>query len=217
MVKKTSTPPPPQPPDGVVPDPADSHPVMRASKWVGALVGIVGGLAVLVTGIWKVGDLLNDLESVQSDLTALRAATDTAAEAAQHRSEVQEEILLNLRIAVASLQARSSTPVGGGTPSRPSTGTHRPTAARPRVPHPAFALAPTSPEVVELVASLPPLPPPAPAPPTISLATPPTSETIAIVSPEMRLIESLEISDYDHSVETADVALERAEILQDQL
>jgi len=218
MVKKTSTPPPPQPPeDGVVPDPTDSHPIMRVSKWVGALVGIVGGLAVLVTGIWKVGDLLNDLEGVQSDLTALRAATAEASLAAQHRSEIQEEILLNLRIAVASLQARSGTPVGGSAPSRPSTGTtHRPPVARARVHPPAFALATTSPEVVELVASLPPLPPPLPPSPP-SLIEPPVAVSEMVVSPEMRLVENMEIRDYDHSIETADIALERAEILQDQL
>jgi hypothetical protein len=38
-----------------------------------------------------------------------------------------------------------------------------------------------------------------------------------VVSPEMRLVENMEIRDYDHSIETADIALERAEILQDQL
>jgi hypothetical protein len=221
MTKKSTPSTPPPADSSIVPDPTDSHPIVRVSKWVGIFVGIGGGLALLVTGIWKVGDLLNDLEQVQTDVAALRSSVTEASAEARRRSDIQEEILLNLRIAVASLQARSGTPRGGSAPS--ST----PPVTRPRVPvarvrpHPV-ADTPPSPEVAALVLSLPPLPmappdpPVAPPQPLVAVA-PPHVVSLAELPTIVREGRSLDATAYAREVETTDVALERANILLDAL
>lgn len=185
-------------------------------KWVGAISGIIGGLAVVVTGIWRVGNLIDDLQDARVELASLKGSFHEYQDKMQKRDEIQEEILLNLRIAVASIQAVSTS----RTPTRMASHSPVPvtTSARIRRPvrPPVATITPTppSPEVAALIRSLPPLPPPLVVPenlPTI----PPTMRMLAGVSSESRGL-ALEAAEA-HESATADVALERVEILQGQL
>lgn len=214
-----STIPPPAPArSSVVPNPQDDHPVMRAAKWMGAFVGIGGGITAAVVGLWQVGNLIDDLHDAREDLVELRASFDDFQDDAERRDEIQTEILNNLRIAVAAIQAAndargssaSSTPTRHRTPRVPrptgggggssSSSAYTPTSASPlddpsggitMSRRPPFFPPPTpEPSVDDLMRSLPPLPEDAPAP----------GEEVAI-----------------HADETADIALERAEILQEHL
>lgn len=199
-----------------MPDPSDSNPVVRLSKWVGVISGIVGALAVLVTGIWQVGALLNDLKDTRTELASLETSFRNYQEEVKTRNEIQAEILVNLRIAVAAIQAASAarTPIrtatrpavnvaGGVDAARASTSlVRRPspvgTASTPERP---------SPQVAALIRTLPRLPPP-----LVPTVTPMGTVLVAGATPESQA-RALEV----HENETVAVALQRAMILQDQL
>jgi len=111
-------------------DKEDTHPILRVSKWIGAVVGILSFVVASVTGIWRFNSLLDELSRAQADIASLRTSVEGAQADATRRSEIQEEILNNLRIAVASLQAVSEFQNRPAAPiSTPHRSTHVPTGA----------------------------------------------------------------------------------------
>ena len=184
-------------------------------KWVGAISGIIGGLAVVVTGIWRVGNLIDDLQDARVELASLKGSFHDYQDKMQKRDEIQEEILLNLRIAVASIQAvstsRTPTRMASHSPVPVATSARMRSHAVRRPPVATIAPTPPSPEVAALIRSLPPLPPPLSPP----LVVPETMRMLAGVSSESRGL-ALEAAEA-HESATADVALERVEILQEHL
>lgn len=194
-----------------MPEPSDSGPVMRLSRWAGAVSGIVGALAVIVTGIWQIGNLLNDLKETRADLTSLRGSFDSYRDKMEQRDEIQAEILVNLRIAVASVQA-ASVARASVRPTRP-TNEDSPVQRAVFTPPQPPPVGTTStrerliPDAAALIRNLPRLP----APPTAP-TTPSGAVLVSGTTPESRA-RALEV----HENETVDVALQRAMILQDQL
>jgi hypothetical protein len=184
-----------------VPDPSDSNPVVRLSKWAGAISGIVGALAVLVTGIWQVGALLNDLKATRAELASLEGSFSSYKDEMKRRDEIQSEILVNLRIAVASVQAAATTRTPTRTPVGSAVRASVPVVRRRPPPHPTTVTTASTPDVAVLIRSLPAFPPPTP------LALAPPSAISAEVQDAVVARET----------ETANVALRRAAILQDQL
>jgi len=203
----------------VVPPSMEDHPIMRASKWVGAILGIGAGITAAVTGIWHIGLLIDDLNDTRAELASLHSSFSDYQDETLRRNEIQAEILNNLRIAVASIQAvaefraNSHPAPRAPRPPRPAAASHSTSAVRDPSPvgvgtepfigaeslsMPLDEFSDRSPEVADLMRSLPSLP--SEPPPTISLpGASPTEVDIA------------------HESATADIALERVEILQDAL
>ena len=222
--------PPPAPTGGSIAPPSeDNHPVLRLSKWVGAIIGLLSAVTVVVTGVWRVGGILDDLDEAREDLASLRESVEDSQEENRRRNEIQEEILQNLRNAVSAIQAvaeyRSLVESSTHRTARPPR-TRPPTATLPVVAPPTVTppfLAPTvpgtspgtlpvtvgvrrrdlddppSPEVAEIVRRLPPMPTPPPESFTSGSAPPP---------PEVGS---------DFASDSVDVALERIDILLEAL
>jgi hypothetical protein len=191
----------------VIPDPSDSNPIIRASKWIAALAGILGCLAVIVTGIWKVGRLVDDLSDAKTELSSLKTSFTEYKKDTERKNEIQGEILSNLRIAVASIQTMVEY-------RRPQSqqGTHP--AVTPRVrftpPRPVTTAAiHRSPEVSALIRSLPALPSPNLH---STLVPPPPGNRVAMDGDGI-----LDEATIARESNMADVALQRAEILQGHL
>ncbi len=196
----------------IVPDPSDSNPVVRLSKWAGAISGIVGALAVLVTGIWQVGALLNDLKATRAELASLEGSFSSYKDEMKRRDEIQAEILVNLRIAVASVQAASVARATPRTAARPVNEDHpaqRAIFAPPQPPPVGTASTREHliPDAATLIRNLPRLPAP------LATPTPPSGPVLVSGTASESRARALEV----HENETVDVALRRAAILQDQL
>ena len=195
----------------LVPDPNDRNPIIRASKWIAALAGILGGLAVIVTGIWKVGSLVDDLNDAQTELSSLKTSFIEYKKDTERKNEIQGEILSNLRIAVASIQTMVEY-------RRPQSqqGTHPVVTPRVRFtpPRPVTTAAiHRSPDVSALLRSLPALPSSSPRlPHTMVPPLPGTGNRVAMdgdgIPDEATIARESNM---------ADVALQRAEILQGHL
>jgi hypothetical protein len=130
-------------------DKDDKNLLMRLGKWASALAGIGGVIAAVVTGIIQVDSLIDEVHQTRSTLTDLRSSMDSTSSDLRRQVALQEEIINNLRVAVAALQAIDAVRSG----MQPVLSD--PASARPR--HRSGA------PVGTLVDSLPPLPPSAPS------------------------------------------------------
>lgn len=202
-----------------IPDPSDGHPIIRASKWIGAIVVILSALASFLIGVMKVGVMVNDLKEIQKsqaetrgdltkiqrDLFAFQESFKVYKEERQRQEDIQREILRNLTTAVTSIQditdqqrqtVRTRPRIrplasGGGGSSSPPSGQM---------------------DIDSLLRELPPLPEP---PPPYASPSPPAAFLTHTYPPISRA--RLGPSDVEFAEDTVDVALQRVEILQDQL
>jgi hypothetical protein len=92
------------------------HRLITVGKWAGAIAGIIGLVATAWTGIARVNDLVQTVQENTETIDSLRAdneriereageRVDRVIEAVQARSERDQEIITQLRIAVAALEA----------------------------------------------------------------------------------------------------------------
>lgn len=200
----------------IIPDPKDSHPIIRASKWIGALVVILGAIASFLAGVMKVGVMVNDLKEIQKsqaetrkDLTeiqrnlfAFQTSFHDYKEERQRQEDIQREILRNLTTAVNSIQDI--------TEQQRQTVRTRP-RVRPTTSRASTALGHIS--VDSFLQTLPPFPA-RPAPPHPLESLPPNIYQRNLQGGSSAGYGS---ADIDFAEDTADVALQRVEILQDVL
>lgn len=107
----------------------EEHRLVTAGKWAGAIAGILGLVATAWTGISRVNELVRTVQENTETIDSLRADNerierearerlDTVIEAVQARSERDQEIITQLRIAVAALEAvNGRPPVAAGSSS----------------------------------------------------------------------------------------------------
>jgi hypothetical protein len=179
--------------DEIVPGPIENR-VIRAGKLMGAVTGILVAVAAVVSGIWQVGSMVSDLKDTKTDLESLKKSFNDYQIEARKENEIQKEILVNLRIAVASIQTVNGYQTSGHSTmaSMPPISASRIRQVLPRTLGPLD----DNPEFASLIRSLPPLPP----------------------DPTTSAVGNMDSSDViQHESDTADVALQRAEILQGSL
>ncbi len=102
---------------------AGDHRLLTAGKWAGAIAGIIGLVVTIWGGISRISDLVESVEENSAAVEALQAENTRIAsesresitrvvEAVQARAERDQEIITQLRIAVAALEAASGRDVG---------------------------------------------------------------------------------------------------------